>query len=104
MKYINAEKLYAKVDALMAHYAKAEKEMEDDVELSIFYQGKRKMCSEVINLINSLQQEQISGKIIETKGDIVAYNNGKLRVHSEFFAGTLGLHLGDKVHIIFIKE
>ena len=57
-KYIDAEKLYAKVDALMAHYAKAEEEMEDDVELSIFYQGKRKMCSEVINLIDSLQQEQ----------------------------------------------
>ena len=58
MKYIDAEKLYEKVDALMAHYAKAEKEMEDDAELSIFYQGKRKTCSEIINLITSLQQEQ----------------------------------------------
>ena len=57
---IDAEKLYAKVDALMAHYAKAEKDVEDDAELSIFYQGKRKMCSEIINLITSLQHEQSS--------------------------------------------
>ena len=57
-KYINAEILYREVDRLMAHYATAEKEMEDDVELSIFYQGKRKMCSEIINHITALQQEQ----------------------------------------------
>lgn len=58
MKYIDAEILYREVDRLMAHYATAEKEMEDDVELSIFYQGKRKMCSEIINHITALQEEQ----------------------------------------------
>ena len=57
-KYIDAEKLYKKVDALMAHYAKSEKDMGYDAELSIFYQGKKKMCSEVLNVITSLQQEQ----------------------------------------------
>ena len=71
MKYIDADKLYEKVDALMAHYAKAEEEMKDDVELSIFYQGKRKMCSEIINLIDSLQQEKISfKKVVNAKGHI----------------------------------
>lgn len=77
-KYIDAEILYRKVDELMAHYATAEKETEDDVELSIFYQGKRKMCSEIIDHITSLQQEQpIEGKqiviITETDGDANIY-------------------------------
>ena len=57
-KYIDAEKLYTKVDALMVHYAEVEEEMKDDVGLSIYYQGKRKMCSEIIDIITSLQQEQ----------------------------------------------
>lgn len=58
-KYIDAEKLYKQVDSLMAHYAKAEKEVEiDDEELSIFYQGKRKMCSELLGIIDSHRHEQ----------------------------------------------
>ena len=59
MKYMDAEKLYKQVDSLMARYAEYEKEFEvDDEELSIFYQGKRKMCSELLGIIDSLQQEQ----------------------------------------------
>lgn len=59
MKYIDADKLYEKVDALMARYEKLEKQTEnDDVDLSIFYQGKMKMCSEVLNIIASFQQER----------------------------------------------
>ena len=59
MKYIDAEKLYKQVDELMAHFAKAEKEAEPDTEdLSIFYQGKKEMCSELLGIIDSLQQEQ----------------------------------------------
>lgn len=59
MKYIDAEKLYKQVDSLMARYAESEKEFEvEDEELSIFYQGKRKMCSELLGVIDSLQQEQ----------------------------------------------
>lgn len=62
MKYIDAEKLYKQVDSLMARYAKNEEEFEvDDEELSIFYQGKRKMCSEVLKIIDFLQQEQLPG-------------------------------------------
>lgn len=61
MKYIDAEKLYKQVDELMARFAKLEKEAEPDTEdLSIFYQGKKEMCSELLNIINSLQQEQES--------------------------------------------
>ena len=61
-KYIDAEKLYKQVDSLMARYAKNEEEFEvDDEELSIFYQGKRKMCSEVLKIIDFLQQEQLPG-------------------------------------------
>ena len=59
IKNIDAEKLYKQVDSLMARYAEYEKEFEvDDEELSIFYQGKRKMCSELLGIIDSLQQEQ----------------------------------------------
>lgn len=63
-KYIDAEKLYKQVDELMAHFAELEKENESDNEyfsneyFSIFYQGKREMCSELLDIINSLQQEQ----------------------------------------------
>ena len=58
-KYIDAEKLYKQIDSLMAQYAKLEKEYEpDDEELSIFYQGKTKMCSQMLRIIDSLQQEQ----------------------------------------------
>lgn len=61
-KYIDAEKLYKQVDSLMARYAKNEEEFEvDDEELSIFYQGKSKMCSEVLKIIDFLQQEQLPG-------------------------------------------
>jgi len=59
IKNIDAEKLYKQVDSLMARYAKYEKEFEvDDEELSMFYQGKRKMCSDLLGIIDSLQQEQ----------------------------------------------
>lgn len=59
MKYIDAEKLYKQVDERMAHFAKAEKEAEPDTEdLSIFYEGKKKMCSELLDIISSLQQEK----------------------------------------------
>lgn len=60
-KYIDAEKLYKQVDELMARFAKLEKEAEPDTEdLSIFYQGKKEMCSELLSIIDSLQQEQES--------------------------------------------
>lgn len=59
MKYIDAERLYKQVDELMARFAKLEKEAEPDTEdLSIFYQGKKEMCSELLGIIDSLQQEQ----------------------------------------------
>ena len=58
MKYIDAEKLYEKVDALLGQYAKAENKMKDDVELSLFYHGKMQMCSDILDIIESLQQEQ----------------------------------------------
>ena len=59
MKYIDSEKLYKQVDELMAHFAELEKETKpDDEDLSIFYQGKVKMCSELLDIIDSLQQEQ----------------------------------------------
>ena len=58
-KYIDAEKLYKQVDELMARFAKLEKEAEPDTEdLSIFYEGKKKMCSELLDIIDSLQKEQ----------------------------------------------
>lgn len=79
MKYIDAEKLYKQVDSLMARYAEYEKEFEvDDEELSIFYQGKSKMCGELLSLIDSLQQEQpeeICSKCIHHgKDDGYCYN------------------------------
>lgn len=59
MKYIDINKLYKQVDELMARFAKLEKEAEPDTEdLSIFYQGKKEMCSDLLNIIDSLQQEQ----------------------------------------------
>lgn len=59
MKYIDADKLYKKIDERMAKFAELEKETEpNDTDLSIFHQGKRKMCSEILTLITSLQQEQ----------------------------------------------
>lgn len=59
-RYIDAEKLYKKIDEQMAKFAELEKETEpDDMDLSIFYQGKRKMCSEILALIASVQQEQM---------------------------------------------
>lgn len=59
MKYIDAEKLYKKIDERMVKFAELEKEIEpNDTDLSIFYQGKRKMCSEILDLITSLKQEQ----------------------------------------------
>ena len=59
MKYIDAEKLYKKIDERMAKFAELEKETEPDyMDTAIFYQGKSKMCSEILTLIDSLQQEQ----------------------------------------------
>ena len=61
-KYIDSEKLYKQVDERMAHFAELEKETKpDDEDLSIFYQGKVKMCSELLDIINSLQQEKLEG-------------------------------------------
>ena len=60
-KYIDADKLYKKIDEQMAKFAKLEKETEsDDMDLtsSIYYGGKRKMCSDILTLIDSLHQEQ----------------------------------------------
>lgn len=74
-KYIDAEKFYKKVDELMEHYARVEKDVKNDVGLSIFYQGRRKMCSEIIGLITSLQWEQTEvdlDKEIEEQFDIVS--------------------------------
>ena len=68
MKYIDTEKLYKQVDELMAHFAKLEKEAEPDTEdLSIFYEGKKEMCSELLGIIVSLQYEQPEAEL---------YNNG----------------------------
>lgn len=61
-KYIDAEKLYKEIDGRMVKFAELEKETEtDDMSLSLptYYQGKRKMCSEILTLIDSLQQEQV---------------------------------------------
>ena len=58
MKYIDAEKLYKKVEELMAKFAELETEAETDDMSLTFYQGKRKMCSEILTLITSLQQGQ----------------------------------------------
>ena len=59
MKYIDAEKLYKQIDELMAHFAELQKKTEPvDKYLSSFYQGKAKMCSELLGIIGSLQQEQ----------------------------------------------
>lgn len=59
MKCIDAEKLYKQIDERMARFAKLEKEAEPDTEdLSIFYQGKKEMCSELLGIIDSLQKEQ----------------------------------------------
>ena len=40
----------------MAQYAELEKG--DELDVSIFYQGKKKMCSQMLDIIDSLQQEQ----------------------------------------------
>ena len=62
MKYIDAEKLYKKVDELMAYYAKSEEDMDAEgyTDFATYYQGKRTICSEVLDIITSLQQEQPS--------------------------------------------
>lgn len=60
-KYIDAEKLYKEIDGRMVKFAELETEAEtDDMSLTLptYYQGKRKMCSEILTLIDSLQQEQ----------------------------------------------
>lgn len=57
-KYIDTEKFYKKVDELMSHYAKVEKDVKNDIWLSLSYRAKVKMCSEIIDIITSLQQEQ----------------------------------------------
>lgn len=59
MKYIDADKLYKQVDELMVHFAELENETKlGNKDLSIFYQGKKEMCSELLGIIDSLQQEQ----------------------------------------------
>lgn len=61
MKYIDAEKLYKQVDELMAYFAELQKKTEPvDKYLSSFYQGKAKMCSELLGIIDSLQKEEKS--------------------------------------------
>ncbi len=62
MKYIDAEKLYKKVDELMAHYAKSEEDMDEEgnTDWATYYQGQRTTCSKILTLINSLQQERSS--------------------------------------------
>ena len=44
----------------MAHYAQSEEDMDEEgnIDWATYYQGKRMICSEVLNIISSLQQEQ----------------------------------------------
>ena len=43
-------------------------------------------------------------KIIEVEGKVSVYDNGKIRIYTELLDGTNGLHFGDKVRIIIVKE
>ena len=79
MKHIDTEKLYKQVDELMTHFAELENETKlGNEDLSIFYQGKKEMCSELLGIIDSLQQkpqEEICSKCIHHgKDDGYCYN------------------------------
>lgn len=41
---------------------------------------------------------------IEVEGRVAAYDNGRIRIYTEMLDGTSGLHYGDKVRIIIVKE
>lgn len=105
MKCIDAEKLYKKVDSLMAQYAILEEENEiDDEELSIFYQGKKKMCSQILNLIDSLQQEQPIQVNTLTWKDINDLERIINNVHYEFRNGISEKGFGEEVLERFREE
>lgn len=76
MKYIDADKLYKKIDELMTHYAKSEEDMDAEgyTDFATYYQSKRKMCSEVLNIITSLQQEQPEAdlELLKNKAELIA--------------------------------
>lgn len=117
-KYIDADKLYKQVDSLMARYAEYEKKFEvDDEELSIFYQGKRKMCSELLGIIDSLQQEQDRMRycIEYINPQYPLLDNGGLNIrhlrvpdeHGAEMVLTLMLSLGAKIYALYrgnVKE
>lgn len=105
MKYIDAEKLYKQVDELMARFAKLEKEAEPDTEdLSIFYQGKKEMCSELLGIIDSLQKEQPIQVNTLTWKDINDIERIINNVHYEFRNGIGEKSFGEEVLERFMEE
>ena len=72
MKYIDAEKLIAEIKRLQKRYLVAQDKFKfDDADLSIFYEGKAKMCGEILNIIYSLQQEEPTE--VDLEEEIIAW-------------------------------
>lgn len=106
-KYIDAEKLYKKVEELMVKFAELETEVEtDDMSLTLptYYQGKRKMCSEILTLIDSLQQEQPIQLNTLTWKDINDIERIINNVHYEFRNGIGEKSFGEEVLERFREE
>jgi hypothetical protein len=83
MKYIDAEKIYKQVDGLLAHFVELRDKINPcDKYLSSFYQGKAKMCCQLLDIINSLQQEQSDVNLEE---EIDMYVDGWRESGNEYF-------------------
>ena len=106
MKYIDADKIYEKIYALMARYAKFEEGMymENSTEDAIYYQGKKRMCSEVLSLITSLQQEQSEISETEVVESEATINGIKTKLNTIIFIVSDDLKPGDKVEAIITRK
>lgn len=60
-KYIDADKIRQEIERLQEMYlVNQDKFKVDDTDLSIFYEGKAKMCGELLSFLDTLQESEVA--------------------------------------------